>query len=208
MDSNHFNTETVSALIDEVRRAAPEIPLYSVTGNHEWWSSRYEGLIRPLLLARAVVLLENRAISLHRKGGVIRLIGLDDPARYPPVLERSRYLAELGRIRFPDNDEDPFTILLAHRPEYLAEYADAGIDLILAGHAHGGQFRLPAIDAGLFAPGQGFLPLYTTGPYRLGRSVLVVSRGLGNSIIPVRVYNRPEIVTLVLVSGKPESFHR
>lgn len=100
----------------------------------------------------------------------------------------------------------PDMIVLAHEPQYLQEYADAGADLVLSGHAHGGQFRLPFIG-GLVAPDQGFLPKYTSGDYTIADTDMIVSRGLGNSIIPVRLFNYPEIVCVELKasSKKPTS---
>ena len=76
-------------------------------------------------------------------------------------------------------------------------YAAAGADLVFCGHAHGGQIRLPAVG-GLFAPGQGPLPEYTAGLYQAEETTMLVSRGLGNSVFPLRVFNRPEITALTL----------
>ena len=73
------------------------------------------------------------------------------------------------------------------------------IDLVLSGHAHGGQFRLPFIG-GLIAPGQGIFPKYDAGAYSEKRTTMIVSRGIGNSIIPVRFNNRPEVVIVHLDS--------
>ena len=90
-----------------------------------------------------------------------------------------------------------YSVLLAHRPELIETYAAYGADLVLSGHAHGGQVRLPFIGA-LYAPGQGFLPEYDSGLYTVGETDMIVSRGLGNSLIPLRVNNRPELVIAVL----------
>lgn len=95
-------------------------------------------------------------------------------------------------------DPGGYNLLLSHRPELFETYKDSGIDLVLTGHAHGGQFRLPFIG-GLIAPNQGFFPKYDSGLYTDGRTNMVVSRGLGNSIIPLRFNNRPEIVIVELV---------
>ena len=90
------------------------------------------------------------------------------------------------------------TVLLAHRPEFLAQYADHGADVVLSGHAHGGQVRLPLIGP-LFAPHQGWLPALTEGVHRQGDTAMVISRGLGNSVVGVRVNNPRELVVVDLV---------
>lgn len=90
-----------------------------------------------------------------------------------------------------------YTVLLSHRPELFDIYVEGGVDLVLTGHAHGGQFRLPVIG-GVVAPGQGVFPKYDAGLYTEGSTNMVVSRGLGNSVIPFRVNNRPEIVVVEL----------
>jgi predicted MPP superfamily phosphohydrolase len=96
-------------------------------------------------------------------------------------------------------EENPYKILLAHRPELFSLYATFDIDLILSGHAHGGQIRLPFIG-GLIAPNQGFFPKYTSGTYESNHSFMVVNRGLGNSVISQQLLNRPEIIALTLSS--------
>ncbi|NLT93963.1 MAG: metallophosphoesterase, partial [Clostridia bacterium] len=93
---------------------------------------------------------------------------------------------------------DAVKILLAHRPDMFPLYSDYGFNLVLSGHAHGGQIRLPFIG-GLVAPNQGVLPEYTSGEYKMGDSTMVVSRGLGNSIFPQRLFNHPEVVVLTLI---------
>jgi len=89
--------------------------------------------------------------------------------------------------------------LLAHEPQYLEHYAQANVDLVLSGHAHGGQFRIPFVG-GVVAPDQGIFPEYTSGSHTSGETTMIISRGLGNSIIPVRIFNRPEIVVVDLKS--------
>jgi predicted MPP superfamily phosphohydrolase len=100
-----------------------------------------------------------------------------------------------------DRPEEELNVLLAHKPHYAKEYEEAGVDLVLTGHAHGGQWRFPGVGA-LYAPGQGLFPKYTAGMYRLGKTVLCVSRGLGNSSFPLRIENKPEIVTVILRGAK------
>ena len=94
-------------------------------------------------------------------------------------------------------DKDAYTILLSHRPELFDIYVKSGVDLVLSGHAHGGQFRLPFLG-GLVAPNQGLFPEYDSGLYTSGNTNMIVSRGIGNSIIPIRFNNRPEVVLLEL----------
>ena len=94
-------------------------------------------------------------------------------------------------------DSSAFQILLCHRPELFHLYSETKIGLIFTGHAHGGQFRIPFIG-GLIAPDQGLFPKYTSGAYKRDDSTMIVSRGLGNSVIPIRIFNRPEIVVVTL----------
>ena len=125
---------------------------------------------------------------IEKDGEAISLIGIDDPsfAEFPESID------EISSF-------DGFKILLSHRPEYFDKYADWNVDLVLSGHAHGGQFRLPFIG-GLVAPGQGLFPKYDAGSFTEDNTTMIVSRGIGNSIIPVRFNNRPELVLVVLES--------
>jgi hypothetical protein len=99
-----------------------------------------------------------------------------------------------------NREEDMFNLLLAHRPDYFDLYSQSNIDLVFCGHAHGGQVRLPFIG-GLVAPGQGLFPKYTSGIHSKDDTAMVISRGLGNSILPLRIFNRPEVVVVTLKSG-------
>ena len=92
---------------------------------------------------------------------------------------------------------DKYNILLSHSPELFDTYVEKKIDLILTGHAHGGQIRIPFIG-GIIAPNQGFFPKYTSGVIEKNKTTMVVSRGIGNSIIPLRINNRPELVVITL----------
>lgn len=185
----------------EFARQAIEIaPVYYVSGNHEARVSEYEDLKIGLTDA-GVIVLENEKIELSREGESMTFIGLDDPSFREDYLFGdaadvvSTFLDELS------TESDGYTVLLSHRPELFDTYVDAGVDLVFSGHAHGGQFRLPFID-GLVAPNQGFFPEYDAGLYTEGMTNMLVSRGVGNSIIPVRINNRPEIIVVELESKK------
>lgn len=190
IDSRHTDIDSALAFVE----AAAEIaPVYYVTGNHE---SRLDfDAIEPRLIAAGARVLRNEAEYIEHSGERIRLAGIDDPSfiRTGGTAEE-RAAAELEQL---GDGGGTFTVLLAHRPELVEVYAEYGAGLVLSGHAHGGQVHLPLLG-GLYAPGQGLLPEYDSGLYSLGETQMVVSRGLGNSVAPLRVNNRPELVIVTL----------
>ena len=159
--------------------------VYYVTGNHEWSISPLD---RQTLLEgleeAGVTVLDDRAVRMQEG---FWLIGLSNQSLRDSTL--TGLMEGCG--------DGALTVLLAHQPQYLERYAAAGVDLAFAGHAHGGQIRLPLIG-GLYAPGQGFFPQLTQGLHTSGGTTLVISRGMGNSAFPLRLFNRPEIVALTL----------
>ena len=178
--------------LDAARRMAKLAPCYYVTGNHEHRMTleRQAAFYRDLEAA-GVTVLRNEAVVLGLGLG-FRLLGVDANKLGSGVL----------RGLMADRPADELNVLLAHQPHYARQYREAGVDLVLTGHAHGGQWRLPLVGA-LYAPGQGVLPKYTAGMYRLGDTVLCVSRGLGNSSFPLRIENKPELVTITLRAANP-----
>ena len=178
--------------LELARGAAALAPTYYVTGNHETSLPRKTlEQIENGLEAEGVVLLDNRTEELSLPGGgTMVLTGLCDDNLGDGTLERLS-------VSWPEN---AVTVLLAHEPQYIENYAASGVDLAFCGHAHGGQIRLPLVG-GLFAPGQGFLPKSTAGIYQLGETQMVVSRGIGGSLFPQRVWNRPEVVAVTLKRG-------
>jgi predicted MPP superfamily phosphohydrolase len=195
VDRRKYNLDDAMLFVDGAVRIAP---VYFVSGNHEAWSGEYDE-ISNRLVAAGVIILEDEKIKLDRNGETVEILGLSDPDFFTSTyLEGTKY-SNLEKSLIEMSDESVFQILLSHRPELFELYVNSNIDLIFSGHAHGGQFRLPRIG-GLIAPDQGFLPEYTSGSYKEKQSTMVVSRGLGNSIIPVRIFNRPEIVVVTLKS--------
>ena len=195
IDSNHTNLEVALSF---ARQAVKIAPCYFVTGNHEAWvGSQYEELKTSLENA-GVTVLQDEAIELNYGDECIQLIGLNDP----DFSERDSFLSEsiLETKLSQVNISDGFTILLSHRPEHFNVYQNKNIDLVLSGHAHGGQFRLPFLG-GVIAPNQGLFPKYDAGIYTENGTTMIVSRGIGNSIIPVRINNRPEIIIIELNCG-------
>lgn len=195
IDSNHTNLEVALSFAQQAVKIAP---CYFVTGNHEAWiGSQYEEL-KTSLQNTGITVLQDEAIELNYGDVCIQLIGLNDP----DFSERDRLLSEsILEVKLSQvNISDGFTILLSHRPEYFNVYQNKNIDLVLSGHAHGGQFRLP-LGGGVIAPGQGLFPKYDAGAYTENGTTMIVSRGVGNSIIPVRINNPPEIVIIELNCG-------
>lgn len=170
------------------RRCAEIADCYFVTGNHEAKIGDDYAALETALSDAGVTVLRNASVRIRNGVESIRLIGVDDPS-FGGEANLDATLEALS--------SDDFTILLAHRPEKIDEYAKWGIDLVLSGHAHGGQIRIPGIG-GVYAPGQGFFPKYTSGEYAVGGTTMIVSRGLGNSVLPLRVNDRPEVVIVTL----------
>lgn len=202
LDSRRTDLDFALELAGQLAEIAPAV---YVTGNHE---ARLKDLsaLEAGLAARGVQVLRDDWTPLARGGEEIALLGLDDPGfaagedwTLAEGLDQTQ--ARLSALLAQAGDR--FSLVLSHRPELLPAYAEAGADLVLSGHAHGGQVRLPGIG-GLFAPGQGILPRLTSGVHARGETRLVVSRGLGNSAFPLRVFNPPEIVTVTLRAGAEE----
>lgn len=190
VDASHTN---IDIAVDFAKAASQIAPVYYVTGNHEAALPQYNAL-KIGLESASVVVLEDTVIQLECNGDTLTLIGLSDPN----FTTRSDVSCMVEtKLNALSPDDSCYTILLSHRPELFDAYVSSGIDLVFSGHAHGGQFRLPLIG-GLIAPNQGFFPKYDAGLYSEGKTNLVVSRGIGNSIIPLRFNNRPEVVLVEL----------
>ena len=170
--------------------------VYYVSGNHEARVPEYEDLKTGLVKA-GVVILENQKVQITREGESITLMGIDDPSFQEDYLFGDSESVARQAIEDLKNESDGYTVLLSHRPELFDLYVDTGMDLVFSGHAHGGQFRLPFIG-GIVAPNQGFFPKYDAGQFTEENTTMIVSRGVGNSIIPVRFNNRPEIIVVEL----------
>ena len=196
VDSGH--TSIVLSL-DFAEKVAANYPTYYVTGNHE---NRLEESERTVLLEGlekvGVVCLFDEYVKIERGGSSITLIGLNDESLGGMKLKVAEKTTGETMLLTGNEDTSGFQILLAHEPQYIENYSKYQVDLVFSGHAHGGQVRIPFIDRGLVAPGQGLFPKYTEGVHEVNGTTLIVSRGLGNSIAPVRVFNRPEIVCVEL----------
>lgn len=189
IDSRNTNIEIA---LEFVREAMKIAPCYYVTGNHEARVNEYLQL-RNGLIELGVIVLENQKVDIIKENK-ITLIGLNDPSFETNYLfgdDQTIVLNDLDELKTEDN----YTILLSHRPELFEIYESKNINLVLSGHAHGGQFRLPFIG-GMIAPNQGLFPKYDSGKFIKNDTTMFVSRGIGNSIFPLRLNNRPEIIII------------
>lgn len=193
------NTDVAVAL-DFMCEAVKIAPCYYISGNHEARIAQY-GVLTEGLHKLGVAVLENACVQLKRGSEAIRLLGMQDPSFQTDYLFGDSVSVISGTLEKLAVEGEGYTLLLSHRPELFDIYAQNCIDLTLSGHAHGGQFRLPFVG-GLYAPNQGFFPQYDAGLYTSGGSQMVVSRGIGNSLFPIRLNNRPEIILIELHSEK------
>lgn len=195
IDSNRYDLERSMAMIPGLTGIAE---VFYVTGNHEVAVNEVDTITSALSEA-GVHVLRNEAMVVGAGDSRIAIAGIDDPLTGVATEGETpftRHAVEQATAAVP---EGMFTMLLAHRPEQFDTYADMGIPLVFAGHAHGGQIRIPFVG-GLIAPGQGWFPELTSGIHEAGETQLVISRGLGNSQIPLRIFNTPEIVSVTLQS--------
>ena len=180
----------VDVAVNFMEQAVEIAPCYYINGNNESRiPDEYEKL-KAELAKLNVTILENDSIKLSKNGDYITLSGINDPVFYADIVRPN--LTETT-IKNAKPDDDSYTILLSHRPELFDLYVKYDFDLVFSGHAHGGQFRLPYIG-GLFAPHQGFFPEYDSGLFTEQNTNMLVSRGVGNSVFPFRINNRPEII--------------
>ena len=193
IDSRNTNIGVALAFAKEAVQIAP---CYYVTGNHEARVSEYTEL-KAGLEAAGIVVLENERTEIELSGGTIAILGVVDPSFHTDYLFGDSASVVSSTLAEISTEDDGFAVLLSHRPELLDTYVACGMDLTLSGHAHGGQFRLPFVG-GLVAPNQGLFPKYDSGLYTEGSTNMVVSRGIGNSILPVRFNNRPEVILIEL----------
>lgn len=194
IDSRRTDVNSALSFLEKIKDIAP---CFYVTGNHEAAIKEYSK-IKHQITKSGVIILENTHKTITIDNQNIEILGLKDPLFYPKK-ERDKINKKLEKV-LEKADKDNFKILLSHRPEFFDVYSKYDIGLVLSGHAHGGQFRLPFIG-GLFAPGQGFFPKYTSGIFEQNGTNMIVSRGIGKSSMPFRINNRPELIVITLKSN-------
>lgn len=191
IDRRIYNLEVA---LDFVKKAVLIAPVYYVPGNHEASSGEFINISNELS-SLGVIVLENSMLDIEKGNSTVIIAGIKDPIflKSDNVTENHDFLNEVMAV-------DGFKILLSHRPELFEEYVKYDMDLVFTGHAHGGQVKIPFIGP-IYAPQQGFFPKYVSGSYTDGNTTMIVSRGLGNSLLPFRLNNKPEIVVVTLKSN-------
>lgn len=182
-----------------MRQLSAQYPCYYVSGNHEAWTGEMDALYQQTEDAGVKVLRMSSGV-LTVRGQRIALCGVPDP--YEMVFSGAPDTEEQLRQALENVDSADFTVLLAHRPELLAKYAQFPLDLVVSGHAHGGQVRIPGVLNGLYAPNQGWFPKLAGGAYTQDGTTLIVSRGLAVRTRLPRIFNRPEVVLVRCVPAE------
>jgi uncharacterized protein len=190
VDRNNPNTESALSLV----RGLKSKPVFFVPGNHEWWT---DYRIKSSLENHGVRILENKTFKYTKGNSHIWIVGVDDP-----YLRRDKLDEALGGV----TDSQP-KILLAHAPNIFPSAIKSNVELILVGHTHGGQVRFPFVGA-VVVPGQGLFPKFDYGLFTSGSTNMIINGGLGESVLPIRFYNRPEVVLIKLVSSGEASKRR
>lgn len=194
-------------LIDELLK---KYKVYHIIGNHEQKSliKKHKQLYKTYfdkLYKKNIVNLDNEKTKVEKDGKYINIYGLIIPLEYYPYffknyenknmkLEQDFINNKLGEI-----NRDEYNILLAHTPFFFEDYEKYGVDLVLAGHVHGGIIRLPKVG-GLLSPNREFFPKYDFGKYIKNNTTMLLSKGLGGSKVLIRFACKPEIVSITLKS--------
>lgn len=195
-DTQNRPTERTLSLM---RQLSAQYPCYYVSGNHEAWTGEMDALYQQTEEAGVTVLRMSSGV-LAVRGQRIALCGIPDP--YEMVFSSAPDTEEQLRQAMENVDSADFTVLLAHRPELLAKYAQFPFDLVVSGHAHGGQVRILGVVNGLYAPNQGWFPKLAGGAYTQDGTTLIVSRGLAVRTRLPRIFNRPEVVLVRCVPAE------
>lgn len=189
--------EGVRLLLDGLQS---QVPVYYATGNHEYWTGDMDTVLS-LFDEYGVITLQDEWTQLSVGGNTVTLAGVCDPVREKWDTDGYDPIAAM-QAGFDDLPTDVPSILLAHRPNWITQYAKYPFDVVLSGHNHGGQLRIPWLLDGLLDPDTWERPKYPGGVYTDNGLTHIVSRGIGiNQRLP-RVFNPPELVFVDLVGTR------
>lgn len=186
-EKSYDNAETT------IKHLAENYPCYYVTGNHEYWSDDIDNIL-DIVRSYGVEVLSGDCEPLEVNGEIINICGVDDPA-VVKYTKHGENIETQMKAALKEADTEYYTILLSHRPEFIDTYKEYDFDLVLSGHAHGGQWIIPGLVNGIYVPNQGLFPEYAGGRYDYDTGTMIISRGLAreSTLVP-RVFNRPELV--------------
>lgn len=193
IDRRRYNLDKA---MDFINGAIEIAPIYYVSGNHEAWSGKYSK-IKDSLIEVGVNIIDDTKLEIRKENSTIYLLGLSDPSFLTSNYTDGTDISNMEEYLSNWSNIEGFKILLSHRPELFDLYSKNNMNLVFSGHAHGGQVRIPFVG-GIIAPNQGFFPKYTSGSYNSDKTTMFVSRGLGNSLFPIRIFNPPEIISVTL----------
>lgn len=202
------NMKRINEIIEFCSRLNKRVPVYYILGNNEMRCSGVNEIVEKLK-QKNINVLENEIATIKIKDNIINILGLAEKR----VDKGEMFYSKINSRYEIENVDSLFRklenligikIVLSHYPEnyeYVGDYSYSkyNFDIMFSGHAHGGQFILPGLG-GVFAPGQGLFPKYYKGIYGK-KNKLVVSRGLGNSGFPLRLFNRPDLVIVDIVNN-------
>lgn len=185
VDSRRKGNQNALNLMQELSKT---YPIYSINGNHDYSEDGYK--LKMEMDSLGIITLENACDIYYYNDIPLQIKGVEDPIFYKKSTRDKEFRASIELL-----DESVYNILLSHRPERYNEYVDAKYNLVLTGHAHGGQMRIPFVG-GIIAPHQGMFPNYDSGEHKSGKTTMIISRGLGNSLFPFRILNNPELIQI------------
>lgn len=198
-DMIHDDGRSYEPVLTLLERLLAIAPVYMVSGNHDLWNTKF-----PDFISRAcdmgAVFCDDRMNVIKRAGAEIAVFGMKDPYSKATDLIKKSLNHSLAALP----EYDGFRMLLFHRANQFERIRQANFDLILAGHMHGGQIRVPGVG-GIMPPKSSLadsrkilFPTYCSGAFRYRKTLMIVNRGLGNPMIIPRLFNRPEIGIIVL----------
>lgn len=214
IDTNHTNYELA---MEFFKGAAKIAPVYYITGNHELWldNERFSGFLSDIQ-NMGVHYIDDTVVDMKDYlligvGDSTLRMGVDpDSFEYVEISDKGgeNLLYPVGNNGTERDssyrDDNRFKIMLAHEPSFHNVYQNCGMDLVFTGHYHGGQIIIPG-KGGLISPDFEFFPELYEGMHEFGDTTMVISRGLGNSLAPVRINNYPEIVVVELKKSKADN---
>ncbi|MVX64607.1 metallophosphoesterase [Clostridium chromiireducens] len=198
---NKYDTK-FNQFLELVRKLSQRYKIYYIIGNHEKKLKKddLDLIINELNLSNVNVINNNSKVIISRRNKVINIYGLDIPLEFYKVRNRPTNITTVVDAVLNRCNMDEYNILLTHNPLFFETYSKHNVDLILAGHVHGGMIRIPFIG-GVLSPERKFFPKYSGGLYEISKKKLIVSKGIGHSKPGVRVCNMPEIVSITLLNS-------